>query len=836
MKKAVLLLISILGIVTSTQGQILIPEQQYDSLYTIHPYDISSKGDVVYRKIFGDLSSQYFLKTTKKNFQLPQLDSSGSAIVFYTDTLLIAGDSKEKALYLINPINQKIDTIKQVPFFKLYKENNLLVFSKEVNTNYLINIVDLKSKQKHIAINKTSTWEELGNTLIFTIDNQVSLFDLKSGEFTYLNHINQNTCIEKIIYLKNKELIAVIYKDQSKVKLTIYNTKGKLIKTLALPPPKEGVEFIVNQISFITDQYLCLSYNQKTNVNIDDSEIELWYTNKPFYTKNIHQKPNTIGVLNLKNNSLNMLNSTKNNTTKTYEDSKYYVQYNPDLYNDKTTKSPFIKLTVKHLEKPNFQVTLDSIPAHHFILSDPHDGIFYFKDKNWYFHNLLSNQTSNLTQHLDDYFYTLSNFVGQGPKNRIFISAKDNKTLYVSGTKNIYVIKDLPTKLIPITNANSDTQYSISSYNKFRFVKNISNQSIDQLDDTHGVLLEYTSNDNQTQALELLINDKATLLTKGDFKIDNIIYTKHQVLYNKTKQNTPPSLHCFNLKSNTEKLIIDTSDQLNDYLWSKTEIIHYQSNNKEQKGVLYYPAEYNPSKKYPLIVDIYEKKFKSSYTYLPPTYKNSEGVNYNLWTQHGYFVLSPDIDNYGGNPGSIALETTLKAVEKVAGLPSIDTANIGLIGHSFGGFEVGYIIARTNLFKTAISGAGVHNAISEYLSVKKNWRMYGFQRFENQIFKINNKLQDDIQTYSDITNVINLSNVSTPVLLWAGFLDTNVSALQSFEYFTGLKRLNKKAMLLNFKKEDHVLLNPSNQKKLTLYVLDWFDYHLKGIDKHWIEL
>lgn len=61
MKKAVSLLISIFGIITSIQGQILMPEKQYDSLYTIHPYDISSKGDVVYRKIFGDLSSQFFL-------------------------------------------------------------------------------------------------------------------------------------------------------------------------------------------------------------------------------------------------------------------------------------------------------------------------------------------------------------------------------------------------------------------------------------------------------------------------------------------------------------------------------------------------------------------------------------------------------------------------------------------------------------------------------------------------------------------------------------------------------------------------------------------------------
>lgn len=820
------------------RAQDTLPESEYKNLYTIQPYDVSSNGDVVYRKIFGDKSSQFFLKTSTATFELPQLDPISNSIEFYSDTLLLASNSKKKVLYLINPVTQEIDSINRISSFKIDHFFNCLIYGKVMGEGILVTVFDLRTKKKYTFLNKTNIFEEIGSTLVFSIDSQVSLFDLKSKKASYI-YMKENATVDQIIYQKRKKLLGVIYQNKCDVVLSIYNTKAELQKNIEIPNMIDTLELEKSKTAFIDDQYISVSYKIPNKQETQNKELEIWYTKKPFYSQNYTQKQSVLGVLNIKNDSLTLLESTDNNITKMFLDTKYFVEYDPELYDNKILKSPYIKLIIRHIERPEFKTILDSIPSHYFTLSDHHKGVFYFKNRDWYFCSLLEGQVFNITKNLDDHFFGTSDFVGLVPRSRIFLSLKDNKTIYFSGSKNIYLLKDDPKNLISITNinTNSDLQYTISAYNKIHHSQNNTNQTIDKIDDSLGLLLDYTNEVTGVQGLELINNGKAVLITEGNFKIDNIIYSNERIVYTKTKQNIPPSLCVFDLKSEKESVLLDTRDQLSDYLWSKTEVIRYKlKNGRELKGLLYYPAEYNPQKKYPLIIDIYEKKFKSSYSYDPPSYWNSEGVNYNLWTQHNYFVFSADIENYGGNPGAAALESVLSGVEKVTELSSIDKSNIGLIGHSYGGFEVGYIIGRTKLFKTAVSGAGVHNAISEYLSVKKNWRMFGYLRFESSIFKMNSPLQYDVKTYLDITNVMNLSTVYTPILLWTGFLDTNVSALQSFEYFTGLKRLNKKAVLLNFKNEDHVLLNPDNQVKLTQYVLDWFDYHLKGEDKKWIKL
>lgn len=109
---------------------------------------------------------------------------------------------------------------------------------------------------------------------------------------------------------------------------------------------------------------------------------------------------------------------------------------------------------------------------------------------------------------------------------------------------------------------------------------------------------------------------------------------------------------------------------------------------------------------------------------------NGDGFNISNLTVKGYFVLLPDITYDVGNVGFLALECVEAAVKGVKKLAVIDDAKIGLIGHSFGGYETDFIITQSNLFACAIPGAATINYLSSCLSVFQILKIPNFFKME----------------------------------------------------------------------------------------------------------
>ncbi|MBW4359341.1 alpha/beta hydrolase family protein [Flavobacterium taihuense] len=274
--------------------------------------------------------------------------------------------------------------------------------------------------------------------------------------------------------------------------------------------------------------------------------------------------------------------------------------------------------------------------------------------------------------------------------------------------------------------------------------------------------------------------------------------------------------------------IVQSNPQQSHFYWGKAEPIRYNVNGKELSGILYYPAEYQSGVKYPMIVHVYQRQFQHLNDYENPSSYVGDGFNITNFTTQGYFVLYPDLVLETANVGKSATVCVLSAVDAVIAKGFVDPQKVGLIGHSFGGYETDLIITQTDRFATAVAGAAWTDLTSAYLYVGTTFYRPDFYRAEHDQLRIGKSLFEDRESYLKNSPVLQAPNVKTPLLGWTGEEDRHIHYLQSMEFYMALRRLNKTHTLLVYPEEEHTLWKRKNQKDLTSKVEQWFNYYLKN--------
>lgn len=280
------------------------------------------------------------------------------------------------------------------------------------------------------------------------------------------------------------------------------------------------------------------------------------------------------------------------------------------------------------------------------------------------------------------------------------------------------------------------------------------------------------------------------------------------------------------------KAVVQSNIQQKRYYWGRSELINYtDSKGNPLKGALYYPAPYDVNQKYPMVVFIYETLSKYVNDYVNPTLHNGIGFNITNLTADGYAVLLPDIAYERGNSALSAADCVTAAVEKVIEMGVADPKRIGLAGQSFGGYEVNFIITRTNMFAAAVSGSAVSDNVQHYFTINTIYNTIDGWRYENQQYRMGFPFFENQQAYFRNSPLLNAGKISTPLLTWAGKADQNVQPLQAETFYAALRRLGKEHVMLVYDNEDHIFNHPKNQQDLTLKINDWFGHYLKGAPK-----
>lgn len=284
------------------------------------------------------------------------------------------------------------------------------------------------------------------------------------------------------------------------------------------------------------------------------------------------------------------------------------------------------------------------------------------------------------------------------------------------------------------------------------------------------------------------------------------------------------------------RTVFASNPQQSQFLQGRMEIVQYRSPvGTLLNGRLYYPADFVAGRQYPMVVHLYEVQSRKRFEYVNPSLYNSAGFNRSNLTAKGYFVLMPDTVFETGRTGDDALHCVEAAVDEVLRRGVVDPKRIGLIGHSFGGYQTNYIITKSNRFACAIAGAAVTNLVSAAHSVTSNFSRPRFYMVENGQARMGGSLFEEKERYLGNSPVMFANGIDTPLLSWTGQNDTQVDPMQSMEFYLALRRLRKEHIMLVYTNEGHDILGREADADLTRKQESWWDrYLMAGPMEDWM--
>jgi dipeptidyl aminopeptidase/acylaminoacyl peptidase len=273
----------------------------------------------------------------------------------------------------------------------------------------------------------------------------------------------------------------------------------------------------------------------------------------------------------------------------------------------------------------------------------------------------------------------------------------------------------------------------------------------------------------------------------------------------------------------------DANPQQKDYLWGTSELVEWRSSqdNNMLQGVLYKPENFDPSRKYPMMVYFYERLSDQLNNYVAPA-PGSSSINISFYVSRGYLVFTPDIPYKVGYPGESALESVVPGVQNLVAKGFVDEDAIGVQGHSWGGYQIAYLVTKTNIFKAAEAGAPVANMISAYGGIRWESGLSRMMQYEKTQSRIGGTLWEAPIHFIENSPIFWADKVETPLLMMHNDEDGAVPWEQGIEYFVALRRLNRPVWMLNYNGEAHGLRKMANRKDWTVRMQQFFDHYLKG--------
>lgn len=463
--------------------------------------------------------------------------------------------------------------------------------------------------------------------------------------------------------------------------------------------------------------------------------------------------------------------------------------------------------------------------------------IAYFKDREWWLYDIEKELHKKVEGGVGNPFYDAENDYPHEAPYGIAGWTKEDREVLVMDKHDVWLLNCKSGQISRITNGREKNStyrvYSDGLYPKihegFGFTTKEHN-----LED--GVII--VGYDNTTADYKLCIYSSSKglrTITEGNGTINAVkkAVDSNDYYFLENSFSTPPQLIHVG-PTGRQSIVVRSNEQQNKYHWGTSQLISFDTSDKKGlNAALFFPADYDPKKSYPMVVIIYQDKSKEVHNYIHPSLETYDGYNITNLTSKGYFVLMPDIHFIMNAPGKSALKCVLAASEAALKTANINKEKIALTGHSFGGFETAYIVGQTDFFKTAIIGSAVTDLLSLYLDIDP-FNKSNMERFDNGQFRNRQPFySNEFITESPLHNV---TTINTPMLIWAGREDRLAPTENSIKLHSALWKLGKESNLLLYSGEQHVIEDPLRQADLQHKITDWLEYYLKdGVKPKWLQ-
>jgi dipeptidyl aminopeptidase/acylaminoacyl peptidase len=254
--------------------------------------------------------------------------------------------------------------------------------------------------------------------------------------------------------------------------------------------------------------------------------------------------------------------------------------------------------------------------------------------------------------------------------------------------------------------------------------------------------------------------------------------------------------------------------------WGKSVSLSWSSDSFHVQGWLMLPKDYDPSKKYPLIVEVHGGPAAAVLSH----WGGGGGLNATAFSALGYFVLEPNPrGSYGQGEafteanrkdfGYGDLRDILAGVDAAEAKYPIDSSRVGITGWSYGGFMTMFAVTQTNRFRAAVSGAGLSNWLSYYGENSIDQWMIPY--FGASVY-------DDPAVYAKSSAINFIKQAHTPTLVVVGDRDGECPAPQSYEFWHALRDQHVPTQLVVYPNEGHGFVDPEHRRDVMERAVEWF--------------
>ncbi|NOY51914.1 MAG: S9 family peptidase [Chlorobi bacterium] len=445
-------------------------------------------------------------------------------------------------------------------------------------------------------------------------------------------------------------------------------------------------------------------------------------------------------------------------------------------------------------------------------------------DSSWNIYDVGKGKSFNLSSKLNvNFYYELNDVPNEAPNYGMAgwtaeedLVVYDNYDLWQFDCKNV-------------GNARNITKsYGRKNKRELRYVK-LDKES--RILPSQLILSVFDKKNKYSGYLKLSDKNKISTLIFDDFAFSGIKKAKNKDVLVWRKQSFVEYNELYVSNTRFKKIIkvSNTNPQQKDYNWGTAELVDFQTiEGDSMQGILYKPEDFDPSKKYPMLVYFYERYTDRLHRHYVPAPIRSV-INFTYYASNGYLVFVPDIKYKTGYPGPSAVNCIVGGTESlIKQYDFIDKGNIGIQGQSWGGYQTAFIVTQTDIYKAAMAGAPVSNMTSAYGGIRWGSGMSRAFQYEETQSRIGATLWERQDLYILNSPLFFAPNVNTPLLMMHNDKDGAVPWYQGIEYFNALRRLDKPVWMLVYNGAPHNLKRRADMKDLTVRMQQFFDHYLKG--------
>ncbi|PLX11255.1 MAG: hypothetical protein C0597_15360 [Marinilabiliales bacterium] len=773
-----------------------------------------------------------------QSFEIAKEESSWMAYLYKKNVPVDTtkkDDEKEKEIFddeapkeydftILNPIKNKKLEFKNITEYSLSENGKLIGFIKQQNdsllksTIYLYNTEDerLDSLSPTDGLVKKLTIDHKGNQLAYI----QSLDTVETKVFSlFYYHIKEKTAKKVVDTLSNE--IPEKWTVSESGSMYFSNNDSRLFFGIAYMPQPEPEDTLLEEEKVVldlwswTDSKLQPQQLSELDDNLNESYTAVYLIKK--------QK-----IIQLEDETAKHIEfSVKGN-------GNYALVYNYKPY-EKQTSWEFPEyfdiyiLNIETGEKTLFKKRLKAEIG----LSSMGNFIFWYSynEKAWFSYSLKNKSIQNLTGSINLNFFDEENdYPMDAYPYGISGWIKDDKYILIRDRYDIWKI-DPTMKQVPV---NLTNQYGRK--NNIRLIAVDLNPDEDFIDPKEEILLRAFNYSNKQSGYY-----KTNLSSKSDpnkIVMDDYLFSRrplkaknaNRIIWQKQSFKEYYDIWTSSLDFSEMEKISDENPQQDNFLWGNVDLVKWITpDGTEEEGLLYKPENFDSNKKYPMIVYFYRLHSDDIHYYYVPKPSRSV-INPTFYTSNGYFVFMPNIRYKEGYPGESAYNYVVSGtLALLTERNYLDKDKIGIQGQSWGGYQAGFIITRTDLFSAASIGAPVSNMTSAYGGIRWTSGMSRMFQYEKTQSRIGGTLWEKPLNYIENSPVFYAPKINTPVLIRHNDGDGAVPWYQGIEYFVALRRLNKPVWMLNYNDQPHNEKRRSpNNKDLSKRMMQFFDHYLKN--------